>query len=96
MNVISMGDKNNIREAAGADVAVKTGHGIIKAIYATQGDRTWIIRDGTDATGELVATIATTITSTVSMPYVNHPVNTGIFIDNTVAGTVGTIQVIYE
>ena len=91
-----MGDKNNIAEAAGVDVAVITGHGVIKAIYATQADRTWIIRDGIDATGAIVATIATTITSTVSMPYVNHPVNTGIFIDNTVAGTVGTIQVVFE
>jgi len=91
-----MGDKNNIREAAGADVAVKTGHGIIKSIYATQGDRTWIVRDGTSAAGALVVTVSTTITSMYSAPYINHPVNTGIFIDNTVAGTVGTIVVIYE
>jgi len=91
-----MGDKNNLAEAAGSDLLVKTGHGIIKSIYATQGDRTWIIRDGTTAGGTALITVSTTITSMYSAPYVNHPVNGGIFIDNTVAGALGTIVVIYE
>ena len=43
-----MGDKNNVAQTEDSlDLLVKSGHGILKAIYTTQtGDRNWIIRDG--------------------------------------------------
>ena len=91
-----MGDKNNIIEVGSGDTLVKTGHAIIKAIYAQPGDRTWVIRDGTSAAGTLVMTVVNDANNHFEAPYINHPVKNGIFVDNTVAGTGGTIVVVYE
>lgn len=93
-----MGDKNNVATALGADLLVKTGHGVIKAVYATSGDRTWVIRDGTSAAGAEVFTIVLNALANgpVLMPYINHPVADGIFIDNTAAGVTGQIIVVFE
>jgi len=89
-----MGDKNNV-VAATADLLVKTGHGIIKAIYVTQaGDRIFTIRDGIAAGGG-DALFAIDTSDLVLMPYINHPVNAGLFADSD-AGTTGTLLIVYE
>lgn len=46
-----MGDKNNIVEVECTDTVAKTGHGVIKAIYAQPGDRVWVVRDGVSVGG---------------------------------------------
>jgi len=91
-----MGDKNNISETDATDLLVKTGHGILKAIYVQPGDRTWIIRDGTSAAGTAVMTVVANANNHFEAPYINHPMNSGIFIDNTVAGASGTIVLVFE
>lgn len=70
-----MGDKNNIIEVTITDTIVKTGHGILKALYVTvAGDNTWIIRDGvssTAATGTFTLTcvVATDIVIVNGLTY---------------------------
>ena len=93
-----MADKNNLVEVAGSDVLAKTGHGIIKAIYVNPTDRTWIIRDGTSVSGTALFTVgsAAAANGPISMPYINHPCSDGIFVDNTTAGTVGTLVIVFE
>jgi len=59
-----MGDKNNIVEVECTDTTVKTGHGVIKAIYAQPGDRVWVVRDGISvggATGTVTIAAATAL-----------------------------------
>jgi len=94
-----MGDKNNVAETCGAtDLLVKTGHGIIKAIYMTQpGDNVWEVVDGTDGTGETMFIISgiAAANGLFLAPYINHPVSTGIFIDHT-GGTGGKLLIVYE
>ena len=93
-----MGDKNNLTEVLGSDLLIKTGHGIIKSIYCTPGDRTWILRDGVTVGGVALFTIAMGAVGngTLSMPYINHPCRDGIFVDNTAAGTLGSLIIIWE
>jgi len=74
-----MGDKNNIAEVECTDTLVKSGHGIIKAIYAQPGDRVWVVRDGDSvaaATGTVTLACATALvaacgTITVACPVAN-------------------------
>lgn len=91
-----MGDKNQIIEVTCSDTLVKTGHAVIKAIYAQPGDRAWIIRDGTTVAGAVVMTITANANNHFEAPYINHPVRDGLFIDNTTSGTTGTLVVVYE
>jgi ACT domain-containing protein len=49
----------------------------------------------TGGAGAKVMTVTGNANNHFSAPYINHPVNTGIFID-AVSGTTGTITVIYE
>jgi len=93
-----MGDKNNIVEVGMCDVLVKTGHSILKSIYTSQtGDRDWVIRNGVDACGTAVMTVdlVGATSGEISMPYINKPMNCGIFVDIG-AGTVGTIVIVFE
>lgn len=94
-----MGDKNRTAEIAATDTLVKTGHGILKAVYTPSvGDRTWVIRDGTDATGTVILTVlqGAAANGHFSAPYVNTPFATGLFVDNTAAGAAGTVLIIFE
>lgn len=94
-----MGDKNNVIETCGTcDLLVRTGHGVLKAVYMTQpGDNVWEIVDGTDGTGVTLFIVSglAAVNGPVLMPYINHPMNTGIFIDHT-GGTGGKLLIVYE
>ena len=93
-----MGDKNNVVEVTAGDLLVKSGHAILKAVYMTEpGDNQWEIVDGTDGTGVTIFTVdgQAAANGLVLMPYINHPMNTGIFIDH-ISGTLGRLLVVYE
>lgn len=90
-----MGDKNNVSYVTCADVLAKTGHGVIKSVYqATTGDRVFSIYDGTTCSGTLILTTEAG-TGVHTMPYINHPVKDGLFI-NVDSGTTGSILIVYE
>lgn len=98
MNVISMGDKNNISRIIGSDVQVKIGHGIVKSIYVTvPGDRIYEIIDGTDNCDTTVINMdLTAVTEApILMPYINHPMGSGIRVD-VISGATGEILVVFE
>ena len=90
--------KNNIATATSSDVLAKTGHGVLKAVYTSPNDRAWVIRDGTGVGGTAIMTITSGAAGNggYSAPYLNRPFKTGLFIDNTTAGTVGEIHVVFE
>ena len=93
-----MGDKNNVGRITTVDVQLKIGHGILKAAYVvTGGDIIFNIIDGIDDCGPVIASIdAVSATQPpVLMPYINHPVNTGLRVQ-VVSGTSGELIVVYE
>lgn len=94
-----MGDKNQLSRVTTTDTIAKTGHGVLKAIYIdTPGDIIFRVYDGITAAGALLFEIDTDSATSghlFTAPYINHPVNTGIFID-VVSGTTGSLVVIYE
>ena len=50
-----MGDKNNIARVTTCSTTVRTGHGILKAIYVdTPGDIIFNIRDSTADSGDIL------------------------------------------
>lgn len=90
-----MGDKNNTSFVTSSNTLAKTGHGVLKAIYQTQtGDRIFSIYDGTSAAGTLIVSTEAG-TGVHLLPYINHPVKDGLFI-NVDSGTTGSVLVVYE
>ena len=94
-----MGDKNNLARITTTSTTVKTGHGILKAIYVdTPGDRVFNIRDSTADTLDILFQIdlgSLTPGFMFSAPYINHPCSIGIRVQE-VSGTTGSIVVIFE
>jgi len=94
-----MGDKNNVGRVTCADVQLKIGHGILKAVYvATPGDTIFEVIDGIADCGPTIMSIdLVDATSGFQFlaPYINHPVNTGLRVQ-VVSGTSGELIVVYE
>ncbi len=93
-----MGDKNNIGRITCADVQLKVGHAILKAVYvSTSGDRVFEVIDGTADCAPTIMSIdlEAATRSPVLMPYINHPVNVGLRVQ-VVSGATGELVVVYE
>ena len=94
-----MGDKNNIARIDTTSTTVKTGHGILKAIYVdTPGDRIFNIRDSTADTLDILFQIDLTDATggfLFSAPYINHPFSIGLRVQE-LSGATGSIVVVYE
>jgi len=81
-------------QTSDADLTPKLGHGILKAIFVVtaSASSTLDVYDGTDATGEVIAEIDTSVTQNLSR--ICTPFNTGLFLD--VTGTGAKVLVLYE
>lgn len=94
-----MGDKNQLGRITSTSTQLKTGHGILKAVYVpTPGDRIFEIINGTSDSDTTLFSVDLTDASggfLLSMPYINHPFNSGLRVQ-VVSGSTGEITVIYE
>jgi len=71
-----------------ADLLLKNGHGIVKAVYVTKsgaGGSLLNLRDGTTVAAPIILTIEGE--GVQQLPYLNKPFSTGIFADHVVGGS---------
>lgn len=94
-----MGDKNQLGRITSSTTQLKTGHGVLKAVYvATPGDRIFEVINGTsDSDTTLISVDLTDATNGFQFlaPYINHPFSSGLRIQ-VVSGSTGELIVIYE
>ena len=94
-----MGDKNRTARITTTSSQVKTGHGILKAVYVTTpGDEIFEVIDGItdcDTTIMSIDTVSATNGFQFLAPYINRPMNAGIRVQ-VVSGTTGELLVIFE
>lgn len=79
-----------INEAASvtADVLLKKGHAVLKAVYVTKSGAAGSLinlRDGTTAAGPIILTIEGEAVHQV--PFINKPFTTGLFADHVTGGS---------
>lgn len=94
-----MGDKNRTARITTTSSQVKTGHGILKAVYVvTPGDEIFEVIDGTLDSDTTIMSIDTDVATSGHIflaPYINRPMNAGIRVQ-VVSGTTGELLVVFE